>query len=333
MGTVPDPTGGVDPWLELLTNNVQDEELRQWIIAWCAYPLQNLGAKASTYLLLFGPSGTGKNLFFKPLHRIYGENAVIIDTDALKSSFTSLYSHRQFVHADELVRARGEEDLVSQRVKALVTQETLKVNRKGQPEYTIENHVNLAITSNYWDCIKLDADDRRACVVRWTGAFDRRGDQPYWADYVRWADGWGAAALHDYLMAVDLRGFDPTAWAPHTEWKAAVQDATLGAMESWVRDLLRCPTDILPLTGTARALWTAKELSVLYYGEAETELRPGKVKAMANALRNAGFEQGHGGGLVKRPSTGMPERWWVVQQRDKEWGSKEITAHLRMHGS
>lgn len=333
MGLDPEP-GDVDPWLELLANNVENDELRQWIVAWCAYPLQNPGKKLNSYVLMFGPSGTGKNLFFKPLHAIYGGNAVIVDTDALKSTFTSYYAQRQFVHADELVRARGEEDLVSQRVKALVTQEMLKVNRKGQPEYEIANHVNLAITSNYWDCVKLDQDDRRACVVRWgVGGVDRRGDQAYWQRYVKWAEnGWGPAALYNYLLGVDISWFDPAAWAPATAWKEEVKTATMSPMEAWIADLYADPEVVLPLPGQSKAVWTAKELAVLYYGEGEAELSPGKIKAIANALRNGGFQQAHGGKLIKRPSTGQPERWWVVQRRDEEWDSVAVNTHLKKLG-
>jgi len=332
MAQDPEP-GDVAPWLELLANNVEDDYLRQWIIAWCAYPLQNLGAKLNTYLLMFGPSGTGKNLFFKPLHAIYGDNAVMVDTDTLKSQFTSLYAQRQLVHADELVRARGDEDMVSQRIKALVTQEKLTVNRKGQPEYKIDNHVNLAITSNYWDCVKLDQDDRRACVVRWSGVLDRRGDQAYWQRYVKWADGgWGSAALYQYLLGLDISWFDPAAWAPATPWKDEVKVATMSPMEQWVADLAAEPQTVLPLPGQSKAVWTARELAVIYYGEGEAELSPGKVKALANALRNGGFQQAHGGKLIKRPDTAQPERFWVVQQRDKAWGSMEVNTHLKKLG-
>jgi hypothetical protein len=330
MGAEPEP-GDVEPWLELLMNNVKDEDLQQWITAWCAYPLQNLGKKMAAYLLMFGPSGTGKNLFFKPFHSIYGGNAVILDTDAMKSQFTSFYAQRQFVHADELVRARGEEDAVSQRVKAMVTQEKIKVNKKGQPEYDVDNHLNLAITSNYWDCIKLDADDRRACVIRWgPGAVDRRGDQAYWQRYVRWAEsGWGPAALYHYLLNLDISWFDPSAWAPHTVWKQEVKAATMSPMEQWALDLLEDPETVLPLPGKDKALWTAKELAGVYYGESEAELSPGKVKSLANVLRNVGFRQAHEGKLVKRPRTGVPERFWIIQQRDKAWGSAEINAYLK----
>lgn len=334
MGRSPE-RGDVDPWLELLVNNVASEELREWITAWCAYPLQHLGAKMNTYLLMFGPSGTGKNLFFRPLHLIYGENAVLVDTDALKSSFTSLYAQRQLVHADELVRARGEEDTVSQRIKAMVTQEKITVNRKGQPEYKVDNHINLAITSNYWDCVKLDVDDRRACVVRWGGGdvgVDRRGDQTYWQNYVRWVDGGGAEALYWYLLEKDISGFDPTAWAPATAWKEQVKEASMGPMELWARDLWADPKSVLPLPAVDRAVWTSKELGALYYGKSTQEMSQGESKAIGNVLRNAGFVQANGGKSVKRTKADVPERFWVIQKRDQEWGPQEVNRHLKMFG-
>lgn len=328
MGLEPE-SGNVDPWLELITNNIPDDDLRQWFIAWCAYPLQNPGSKMNSFPLVFGPSGMGKNLIFKPFHTIYGRNAVMINTKALKSNFTSLYAMRQFVHADELVRARGEEDAVSQVVKALVTSEKLTVNKKGQPEYDIDNHVNLAVTSNYWDCLRLDADDRRSCVIRWNGAIDRRGDQSYWRNYVEWCERGGANALYDYLLNKTISWFDPAAWAPATSWKEQVKEASMGPMESHFHDMFKEPTNILPIVSADKALWTAKELASMYYGKGFNELSPGEIKAVANSLRNTGFVQAHEGNLIKRD--GIAERFWVIQQRDKEWNAAACSAHFKLH--
>lgn len=333
MGLDPEP-GDIEPWLELLANNVPDDDLRQWIIQWCAYPLQHPGRKMNSFILMFGPSGTGKNLFFKPLHHIYGANAVVLDTDAVRSQFTSLYAQRQFVHADELVRTRaGDEDVVSQRIKALVTSEQLKVNTKGQPEYTIANHVNLAITSNYWDCIKLDQDDRRACVIRWgdnpTGV-DRRGDQPYWKNYVVWAEGPGAAALYDFLLGVDLAGFDPAAWAPVTPWKEQAKEATMSELAMWVKDLYMDPEAQISGGGTlGKALFTAKELCCLFYNKTDGELTTTMIRSMGAELRNRGFRQANDGKPLRRPG-GSLDRWWVVLQRDKPWDSASAMRHLKM---
>ena len=329
MGLHP-ASGDVDPWLELLVNNIPDEELRQWFIQWLAYPLQNPGCKMNSFALIFGPSGTGKDMVLSPMHDIYGVNAVTLDTDSIKSQFTSLYSMRQFVHADELVRARGAEDAVSQRIKALVTQPKLKVNKKGQPEYTIDNHTNLVITSNYWDCVKLDSDDRRACVIRWEGVVDRRGDQPYWQAIVNWRMRGGSQALYQYLLDYDMAGFNPSAWAPHTSWKEQVKEAGRGPMEGWVHDLSINPEDMLPLVGVDKCLWTAKELGSLYYNKSENDVTKGEAKAIGGALRNANFKQAHDGALIRKPG-GEAARFWVVRRRDAEWSQKACVAHLKLH--
>ena len=252
--------GNIDPWLQLLAGNVKDPALMDWMLDWLAYPLQNPGKKLNSLMLIFGPSGTGKDLFLRPLHAIYGgHNAVKISNDELRSSFTSLYSQRQFVHADELKRVQTAADVVNQKIKGLVTSATLTVNKKGDPEYKIRNTVNLAITSNYYDCIKLDEDDRRATVIRWeplTPADDRRGDQPYWVDYVRWADGPGPAAIFYELLTRDLSKFDPAAWALHTSWKSDVIDAARSPTERYVANLRDADPDLPPLTD-GRQLFTS----------------------------------------------------------------------------
>jgi hypothetical protein len=328
MGCDPDP-GDVEPWLELLSNNVPDDELRQWLIAWCAYPLQNLGCKMTSYPLVFGPSGTGKNLFFKPLHHIYGRNAVVISRDHVSSNFNSIYAMKQFVHVDEIKTQSGVRDNVAQKVKLLISQERMVVNRKGQPEFEVDANANFAITDNFWDCLKLDQDDRRACVIRWEGAIDRRGDQPYWSKYVQWTEHYGPMHLYDWLLKQDIRWFDPTSWAPATKWKEQVKEATTAPLESWVKDLWDSPGETLPIISASRALWTAKELSILYFGKGENELSPGLVKSMSNCLRNQGFHQAHDGGLIRRPG-GVAERFWIIQRKSEKWDSKSAISHLKM---
>jgi hypothetical protein len=138
----------------------------------------------------------------------------------------------------------------------------------------------------------------------------------------------GANALYDWLLRQDIRWFDPSAWAPATKWKEQVTEASMTPIESWVHDLILSPTETLPLIGANKALWTAKELAVVFYGESESELSPGKIKAMANALRNAGFAQAHGGALIRRPG-GVADRFWVIQRREEIWDLAQCREHLK----
>lgn len=331
-----EPEGGpVDVWLELLANNVEDEWLRNWIISWLAYPLQNLGAKMSTSMLIFGPSGVGKGLFLMPFRRIYGDNAITITSENLKSSFNSVYANKQFIHADELKRVREEGDMVNQKFKLLITDDKMIVNTKGQPEYRVANLANWTLTSNYYDCVKLDQDDRRTMVLKWEPLrpeVDHRGDQAYWQKYVAWVEGDGPAALYQYLLEWDCKGFDPHAWAPVTEWKEIVTNAAMMPMESWMKDLWDDPQQILPLVSVGRSLWTAKELAVLYYGLGENELTQGQLKGIANGLRNQGFSQAALGAAIRAQGRDGPQqRYWVIcDRKSTKWrDTQRCLDHLK----
>ncbi len=325
----------VDAWLGLMANNLGDEDLQEWVLDWLAYPLQNPGAKMTTLLLIFGPSGTGKDLFLRPLHTIYGPNAVKISNDELRSSFTSLYAAKQFIHADELKRAPSSADSVNQKIKGLVTNNTMTVNRKGDPEYKIKNVSNIAITSNYYDCIKLDEDDRRAAIIRWSPvshACDKRGMQDYWRPLAAWLESnAGAAAIYAYLLERDTTGFDPAAWAPTTVWKEQVIDAARSPVERFAAQLRSEPELHLPPLTDGRVLFTAKELALFHYG---TDPAKGQIDALANELRNQNFVRANREKSIKSKS-GV-NRWWVIPRQDvpyQDWQDPAVCGnHLKAHG-
>ena len=335
-GIQPAP-GDISPWLSLLADNVADPTLMDWILDWLAYPLQNPGKKLNSLLLIFGPSGTGKDLFLAPMHKIYGtDNAVKISNDELKSSFTSLYSQRQFVHADELKRVKDNADAVNQKIKGLVTAEALTVNRKGDPEYKVRNTINLAITSNYFDCIKLDEDDRRATVVRWEPpaadpTADHRGDQPYWLTYVRWLHGAGASAIFYALLTRDLSRFDPAAWAFDTDSKADVIDSARTSVERYVANLKTPATQDLPPLTEGRQLFTSKELALYHYGQ---EPSKAQADALGNELRNQNFVRANQNKPL-RTKHGL-SRYVVIPREDlpdQDWQNPTVCgAHLKLHG-
>lgn len=291
MGLEP-AAGDVGRWLQILEHNVPDAGLRKWIIQWMAYPLQHLGAKLATYLHLYGPPGTGKQAILAPLMRIYGRNAVTVGRDNMASDFNSVYAHKQFINLDELHGGATESGVkINNKIKMLVTGERIIVNRKGEPEYEITNCVQLVTTSNYVDSLKLDDDDRRACVIR----FGERGCQlsgEFWQAYFPWVDGGGAAAVYDHLLNVDLAGFDPKGWAPMTEDKKAVTAAARGAMDAFVADLIEDADSVLmPLLAGARVV-TVDQLVLSYLADDPMgRPTPGVKNALAQKLANAGLKK------------------------------------------
>lgn len=327
MGLEPE-VGDVSPWLELLQRQIPDEALRRWVIQWFAYPLQHLGAKLNTYVHLYGPPGTGKGAVTYPLLPIYGRNGTIIGKDQISSAFNSVYASRQFVLLDEIHGGAEVGALaVSNRIKLLATSPTLTVNKKGEPEYEVRNHVNFVTNSNYSDSIKLDEGDRRACVIQF-GTRDTMIPKEWFKDvYFPWADGGGSAHLYAHLLGVDTTGFDPKGWAPMTVWKEMVTDATRDAMEKWVRDLWDDPDSVLPPILRGAKVLSPEQLGVAYYPDDHNKNTPGLRNALGQRMQDIGFKR------IEVKVDGAKKRFWIVGERNASWTPEMVRASVKLSKS
>jgi putative DNA primase/helicase len=186
-------------------------EIFDWIIAWLAYPLKHPGAKMQTALLMHGPEGAGKNLFFSAIAAIYGEYASMIGQLELESQFTDWLSRKLFIIANEVV-TRAELYHQQGRLKALITDSHLQINEKFRPRRLERNHANFVFFSNRIDIAKLDRDDRRYAVI-WTPA---ALGQDFYDDVAVEIAAGGAAALYSHLRALNLGDFGPHTKPPMT---------------------------------------------------------------------------------------------------------------------
>lgn len=191
------------------------EQLFRWVLKWIAYPIQHPGAKMKSTLVIHGPQGTGKNLFFESLMSIYGEYGDVIDQSAIEDKFNDWASRKLFMIADEVI-ARSDLYHVKNKLKALITGERIRINPKNFAAYWERNHLNLVFLSNESMPVVLEEDDRRHCVI-WTP--EKKPLVYYQAVMAEIRNG-GIAALHDYLLRVDLTGFDNGAHPPLTGAKA-----------------------------------------------------------------------------------------------------------------
>lgn len=211
--------GSCDRLLELLrffcSNDRNPEALYRWVISWLAYPIQHPGAKMKTTLVVHGPQGTGKNLFFEAVMAIYGEYGDVLDQSAIEDKFNDWASRKLFMIADEVV-ARSEAYHVKNQLKGLITGDRIRINPKNLKAHSERNHVNLVFLSNELMPVVLEEDDRRHCVIRTP---EKRPREFYDAVMAEIRAG-GVAALHDHLLHVDLRDFTPGTLPPVTDAKS-----------------------------------------------------------------------------------------------------------------
>ncbi|HXD37841.1 MAG TPA: DUF5906 domain-containing protein [Rhodanobacter sp.] len=228
--------GRCDKLLELLrymcSADGAPNTLYAWLLNWLAFPLQHHGAKLKTALVIHGPQGTGKNMFFEAIMGIYGHYGRVIDQAAIEDRFNDWASRRLFLIADEVV-ARSDLYHVKNKLKAFITGEWIRINPKNMAAYEERNHVNMVFLSNEVMPVVLEEDDRRHAVI-WTPA--KLTQDFYAAVLAEIADG-GVAALHHYLLHHDTGSFHAGSEPPYTDAKHTLIELSLDSTVRFEREL------------------------------------------------------------------------------------------------
>ncbi len=197
-----------------------DAVVMAWVLRWIAYPLRHPGAKMRTAIVMHGDEGSGKNLFWEIVKRIYGPYGTIITQDQLEDKFNAWLSCKLFAIADEVV-SRAEMRHVKGRLKAYITSPELIVNEKHLPSRTERNCINMVFLSNELVPLVLDDSDRRYLVC-WTPP---KRERAWYADIAAEADAGGVEAFYHYLMhEVDMGDFDEHAKPVDTDARRKLID-------------------------------------------------------------------------------------------------------------
>ncbi len=184
-----------------------------YIMRWVTWVVQNPGRRAEVVLVLRGRRGTGKNTLFDALCGLFGKHGKTVSNPKhLTGNFNAHLQNCAFLFANE---ALPPNDKPSEQVmKALITDSTIAIERKGVDVETQDNVLSIGMASNEGWCVPAGLDERRFAV------FDisdhRIQDQAYFgAIHAELASGGLEAMLHD-LLAADLGGWHPRQSVPNT---------------------------------------------------------------------------------------------------------------------
>jgi putative DNA primase/helicase len=228
-------SGDCDLILDLLMNLCNnDQAMARWVLSWVAYPLQHVGAKMQTSIIMRGwKNGTGKNLFWEDVvAKIYGNYGMTIDQSDIDGGYNGWASGKLFIVADEVV-SPGEKWQIKGALKRLVTGETIRINEKYLPTRTESNHVNIVFLSNENVPLPIDSDDRRYCVVE----PNIKKPPDYYrriADAIRNQS--AVEAFYQFLLNIDLKDFDPHAKPPENDDKRNLIHMSMRSHERFIHD-------------------------------------------------------------------------------------------------
>lgn len=305
--------GDVTPFMELLEHLFTGAEpgALEWLLKWCAYPLQYPGTKMFSSVVVHGVRhGTGKSLIGYTLAKIYGKNFTEINQMDLHNNFNEWAESKQFVMGDDVTGSNKRQD--ADFLKKMITQKELRINVKYMPSYVVPDCINYYFTSQHPDSFFLEDDDRRFFIHE---VLVGPREEEFYTKYVKWLDNGGAEAVFYYLLHLDLTGFNPAAPAFRTKAKERMIDTGRSDLGSWVRQLIATPDQVLRLGDIVadKDLMHAKELLLFYDPEGRTGTT---ANGLGRELSRAGVRQVMDGAPI-RLADGSQARYYAIRNADK----------------
>ena len=167
-GFTVDPKPGKWPKIKWHIDNIicgTSPELRGWVYDWIAMLFQKPHYKPGTALVLRGGEGAGKGAFADAiLGKMFGYHYKhLTDSHHLVSNFNAILADAVFVFGDEVTY--GGNRKADGKLKAMVTEDTMTIERKGLDSVTVRNMVHLVLAANDEWVIPVGTNPRRWLIL------------------------------------------------------------------------------------------------------------------------------------------------------------------------
>ena len=210
--------GHVKPLLEYIRHLIPDKddrrEVKRWLATLIGKPERRIGY---AMLLISIQHGTGKSTLATQILRplVGPDNYWTPQGNKLVSNFNS-WAEGTRLAVFEDTKAGSSWDAY-QKLKPLITEPQIEIERKGLDAYMQRNFVHVFVTANSYAALKMENADRRWLIPRVT---EEKKDRGYWVELRRWLS---AGGLENILYWAKTRPADfyieEGAHAPETDAK------------------------------------------------------------------------------------------------------------------
>lgn len=197
------------------------KEEKDYFIWWLAISTRRQDIKVIATPLLRSEHGIGKGFLAETLlAELLGKQAVAIcSLKDVVGDFNEIVEGKTCLIIDEVYRSKRS---TADHLKAIQGNKTLVLSRKHQAKITIDNYLNLIVTSNDHIPVLLEDGDRRFWVPQFIKHRENQRETSYFINnklnpWLEKEDGF--QLVRDYLEAIDLSAYYPTDPAPMTKSK------------------------------------------------------------------------------------------------------------------
>lgn len=211
----------------------EDSEIFDWLKRWLALPLQQVGAKlASAVIMHSDVQGAGKSLFFDCIMRpIYGEYGATLGQHQMESQYTEWRSQVLYALFEEIFSREQKYSHIGQ-IKHMVSGKTHRLEQKYVSSWEEANHMNAVFLSNEFLPIPIEPQDRRMLVV-WP---EKKLPEDLRLGVVHELAHGGINAFYAWLLKVDMGDFHAHTEPPMTAAKQRLIDFGRPGWDLFYRD-------------------------------------------------------------------------------------------------
>lgn len=206
-----------------------------YIIQWLAYLFRFPNAKLSTAIVLTGMQGSGKNTFTKTICKLLGpyanDNA---DLNHLIGEHNSSVLHKKLFICNEAKAFKSNRVFDDNKLKTLITEDSIDVNPKFRNVIHQENISNFIILSNNFAPLKLDKDDRRFLVCD-VSPISKRIEKVYFDNLTKSFTDEFYSTFLTYLASIDVSNWNRFE-IPMTDAKRALIDYSQNPITDFIQE-------------------------------------------------------------------------------------------------
>lgn len=256
-----------------------DEDLNMYVLDWCADLFQHPSDPKGTAIVLRGQEGTGKGTFADTIGMMCSPHYTHLTDEAhLTGQFNSHMSNSLIVFADEITWGGNRQ--TAGKLKGLVTEKYLMLERKGIDAISQRNMVHVIVASNSDWVVPAGANSRRWLVL--DVSIENRSNEKYFKPiYKELSNGGTEAFLYEMLnrkieCALTL--------APETEALEEQRSMVTGQedniMRWWIRILVSGKMVCDDLDEADNVGWPKQVSKVDFYDEYEEYCDRKKINAI-----------------------------------------------------
>lgn len=290
---------------------------RNIILDFIAHLVQKPGKKIRWMLIIKGPKGVGKTIIAEKLilNLIGFSNFGKVSNSLIGSDFNAWQTNAQLLVFEELDTGTSfrEKQKLTNKLKEFITDNILKLHKKGLDPYDVLNKTCCVGFTNVDDPVIITADERRFCMVR-TDAKPKNAK--YYEKLAEFCDT-DLPAIYYYFMNRDISKFR-YAKAPDTLYTKELKLMSMpwpGAILQEVIDKEMPEYFNYGITTTSILVDVVRLKSTgKYKNFADDLLSPGSVygKQMTIMMREMGFT------IYTKPKR-KDHRFWVNGKRQTVW--------------